>query len=783
MHIARGHKVYGMKLSISWIFDHLQADWRNYDIRQLIEQFNRTTAEIEGYKKVEFYADSITFAFVDASDPIKGTIISINGEELQSLAYRSDLVIGDCVIVKRNELGVYQWATTAMFGGTKERILAAVAPDEDAVASIEPVDYIIDIDNKSINHRPDLWSHRGIAREMGALINVPLIALDQLCAAREIIRVKEREYTAVSGIKTAIEAGGGCSHFASLYCPSLFYKPSTLSLMARLARVDIAARNFFVDLTNYVMLDIGNPMHAFDSDMLSAKELVVKRGRAKEPLMLLDGESIELTNNDLVVTSGNKPVSLAGVMGGAAHAISRTTRSMILEAAHFDGATIRQMSTRHKKRTESSMRFEKGLDPSMISDALCRYIQLAGDALPINDQPIVLLGAPLQPVIICVEHQFIEKRLGCSIPSARVKELLQQVGFCVQQQMQNETIVYDITVPSFRSGKDVSIKEDIVEEVGRLMGYSHIIAQPIAMQQRSFSLTRTQKVRTIKTIMACGLRMQELYNYALFDESFLNTISWVPDCTLSVLHPVSDNWKRLVTSLVPHLLKAVGENSVARKQLRFFEMARVWRCSDTEINEKKSVAGIVFDADESYDFYAGKSDLHVLFHALGLQPTWQQVQDPSWPWFMPYQTAHVMLDGVYCGTAGMIPDELMRRITVKGKAFVFEFDAELLVGLGKKIHTFVPPTKYPVVHRDISLFASLTVAAATIQQLIAGVDERITQVQLIDFFEKKEWHDVRSLTFRIVMSDAEKTLLTAEIDTITDAVVTLLSKYNITVRT
>lgn len=773
-----------MKLSISWIFDHLQSDWRNHDIPQLIEQFNRTTAEIESCKKITFNTDSIVLAEVVSSDSIKGTVVSISQfDTMQTLAYRSDVSAHDYVVLQRNNEEMYQWATTLVFGGTKERILSPVAPGVDALSFIEAVDYVIDIDNKSINHRPDLWSHRGIAREFSALINVPLVPLSQLCAQQETIHAKGRECTNISSnLKIAIEAGGGCSHFSALYYPHIAYKPSNLSMMARLARVDIASRNFFVDLTNYVMLDLGNPMHAFDADALPEKELVVKRARDKELLKLLDGESIELVNTDLVVTSGSKPVSLAGVMGGADGAMNRETKSMILEAAHFDGPTIRQMSTRHKKRTESSMRFEKGLDPSIIIDALCRYIKLAGDALPKNSNPIVVLGSQPDPVVISIEHQFIETRLGCVIRSADIKQLLQSIGFLVGQHICDEKVIYEITVPSFRAGKDIGIKEDIVEEIGRLMGYSQLVPQPIILQQRSFDIGAIQKLRTIKTVMASGLRMQELYSYALFDESFLASIGWSPEHTLSVMQPVSDNWRRLVTSLVPHLLKAVSENAVSKKQIRFFEWARIWQPQDAAINEKKSLAGIFFDADGNFDFYAGKSELHILFHAFDLKPIWQQVQDPASVWFTPYQTAHLIQDGIHFGTVGMVPESLMRCITVKGKAFVFELDAELLLNASKKNQRFVPLSKYPIVHRDISVLAPLTITTATIMQLISTVDKRIKQVQLVDFFEKKEWHDVRSLTFRLEMGDSEKTLLTAEIDGVIDSVLALLARSDIKVR-
>ena len=369
-----------MKISLNWIFDHIKGELSQVDIPQLVEKFIRTTAEIEGWRSVTFNTDNFTLVEVTAVEAGNITVHSAECNKNYTLPNRSDAVVGALfMVVDINN--TQKWATTIMFGGTKDMLVPAVDVDFHLRAggwktTIELTDYIVEIDNKSINSRPDLWGHRGIAREIAAILDLPLRSSDELMVKKDVsVHGSSAEQTSYNPFDIAIKTNF-CSRFASLYIPSVKPCASQLDMVIRLSRLDSRSIDMLVDTTNYVMLDLGQPMHVFDAARLQSKKISIVSAQPKEKLALLDGETIELTQEDVVIADGGKPISLAGVMGGADSGVSSQTQSLFVESATFDGATIRRTSARHKKRTEASMRFEKSLDPHQNIDALRRFLFL-----------------------------------------------------------------------------------------------------------------------------------------------------------------------------------------------------------------------------------------------------------------------------------------------------------------------------------------------------------------------------------------------------------------------
>ncbi len=771
-----------MKISLNWIFDHIKGEVRSLNVPQLVDTFIKTTAEIEGWKKVTFNPDDFTLVEVVTVSPKNITVRSTEYNKEYTLPSRTDAVPGALFLVALNNLP--QWATSIMFGGTKDMILPAIDCDEALraggwKATIEQEDYVIEVDNKSINSRPDLWGHRGLAREIAAILNLSLQPLEDFIVAKES---SLHQNAAQSGVhnpfSVAIEAPEGCDRFAMLYVPSVKAHASHLNMVVRLSRLDSRSINFLVDVTNYVMLDLGQPMHAFDADKIPSKHIKVMRARAKDKLTLLDGETIELTQEDLVVADGNTPIALAGIMGGASTGISSATKTVLLEAAHFDPIIIRRSAAHHKKRSEASMRFEKNLDPCHNVDAIKRFLFLldrAGVPYTANEQ-IVSLGACPEKKVIAVEHTFIESRLGLLIKPERVVEILEKIDFHVVQAVENSAIIYTITVPTFRATKDVKIPEDIVEEVGRYIGYDTLPRVMPALPLRPLDLHKTHTTRAIKSLLSYGLQMKELYGYSFFDEPMLRILGWEPHECVVIKNPVSENYTRLVTTLQPQLLKAISENSIAHTQLRFYEWARVWRMQGDDIIEKKSLSGIFFD-HASFDFYAGKNLLQRMFDELHMEVSWQSNDGSAYSWCSPYQTAILMHEGNIIGSAGMVQKAVVDAISPAGGcAFIFEVDADYLLEYRKPLVRFNPLSKYPSVRRDISILIAAEMKTDTLIDNIKNIDARITSVALIDFFSKPEWKDQKAMTFHIEMSDKEKTLTGDEVEKIYSAVVAQLQR-------
>ncbi|MBN1549393.1 phenylalanine--tRNA ligase subunit beta [Candidatus Babeliales bacterium] len=773
-----------MKLSIAWIFDHINARWHDIPLDQLVDRFNKTTAEIEDVEHCTIDLVPFTCGRVIA---ITDTSVILQSDEWSkeiTLPGRSDASVGSYFLVCKD-----RYATVRDFGCGKDGLLPALTmTDEDAggvwKSSIETEDYIIEVDNKSITNRPDMWSHRGFAREIAALFDLPLKPLSEFTARHEV-----RKYDACAAatdacpISIEVKAPDACPYFSGLYVKTISSQPSALWMAHRLARTDNRPINGIVDVTNYVMLDLGQPMHAFDVNKIGSTKIVPRMARPGEKLELLDDTQLELTDQDLVISNGDTALALAGVMGGKRSGIDTSTTSVFLEAACFDAGVIRRSAVRCKTRTEASARFEKSLDPAQTVPAIQRFIKLyeeIGGTLNLTTS-IKAVGRLPQPTIITIEHATIETLLGCSVPSQTVVKILEKLAFKVEQSRNPGSVLYTITVPTFRATKDVTIKEDIVEEVGRFYGYTNIEPVLPSMQMQPSDMSRLYQIRGIKKHMAYANRMHELQSYALYDEEFLKELCWEPAVYISLINPVADTNKRLATSLIPNVLKAVQQNALKEDELRFFELNPIWPHGTQEpIVENLSLASVVYKRRGEVDFYEEKAALQSLFSLLGMHVTWKKVESPA-PWYSSTQTAQLLHGRHVVGYAGMMDESFLNRVC-EGKGFIAEIDGDYIASYRHEPVRMHPLSKYQDVTLDISMLVPLQVTVDKLQAVIHGVDGRIVRVQLIDFFEKKEWKDKRSLTFRYVVQDHHATLDKGAIDTIVSSVEHAVAKQGVEVR-
>lgn len=784
-----------MKLSLAWIFEHINADWKTISIDEFVSRFNQTTAEIEHVTRIMHNLGNVTGAQVTAVGDSTVTVRSDEWGQQFDLPARSGVAVGSWYLIKRtpvvmglgSELAANEeigWVASKDFNHSKEYLLPAVYGDEPLRTGswkklVDEQDYIIEVDNKSITNRPDLWGHRGIAREVAAIFNLQLKPLDPMLtdlASQDFDT--QVSATATTPISVTIKEPAICKRFAYAYAKDVDNRPSLAAIALKLAKVDAKPINAIIDATNYVMFDLGQPMHAYDADAIPSKTLIPRFAKKGEKITLLDGQTLELSDQDLVIADAATPLALAGIMGGASVAIGESTRAIIIEAGCFDAATIRKSATRHKIRTESSARFEKSLDPYQDGVAIRRFVHLltsAGLAMPIVGS-LVGLGALSKPIEIEVTHEFLEKRLGVTLDPKFVRSTLEKLGFAVSQPTDFR---YVVQVPSWRSTKDITLQEDIVEEIGRFFGYTNIPAVLPYKQVQLNDLTPTLNVRTIKQQLAYGLAMHELSTYALYDEQFLKELGWEPGPTLEIQNPISENWRRLLTSLIPNQLKAVVQNKNEHDSLRFFEWARVWNLEGI-IKERKQLVGIMAEKKKAVDFYAAKEQLATFFKLLTLEVTWIKAETIP-HWFMPHQTAQLMHGGRLIGYAGKINPVVFQKLC-EGDAFLFELDADFLEQYKKPVVAYIPVSKYPEVVRDVSILIPMQFTVIDLSTRIAKCDPLITSVSLLDFFEKKEWKDQRSLTFRFVITPQEKTLTKQEVDQIYEKVIGSLQSIGAQIR-
>ena len=776
-----------MKISLRWIFDHINANWSDVDPEQLVDTFNKTTAEIEGFSEV--LLDISPFFLVQVKDVQKGGIITFC-HELDCeiiLPERKDAVKGNCYLIKKDK-DQYVWATLEDFNCYKDGLVPAVYLDAALLQGewkkdFESQDYILEVDNKSITHRPDMWGHRGFAREVAAILDLEFKP-EAACIAEMPIQEHETSATDEHGFTVSVENPEIGKRFAGLYMPQVENRPSSLWMASRLMRVGSRPIDLLVDVTNYVMLDISQPMHAFDAKKMITKQIAPRFAQEGEKLLLLDDTEVELSSKDYVVTDGKVPVALAGIMGGKLSGITSGTTAICIESANFDAATIRNSAMRVKNRTEASARFEKSLDPNQNITGIFRLLKILQDEgiAFTTSEKILSIGKKAEPLEIVISHDFIEKRLGADIEPSFVEAVFEKLEFKFQQWGEMVELEYQVLVPTFRSTKDVQIQEDLVEEVGRFFGYGNTNVVLPKKETKPYDLSPVLRIRKMKNLLSFGLAMREVRNYPFYDESFIAKLGWQPADYLEVTNPVSENRKKLITSLIPHLLKNIEQNHIKQNSLRFYEYARVW--STEQPIEKKALAGIFFDK-KNIDFYEAKSWVTMLFDLLGVNVMWKKADISDLakrsPWFFPYQTAKLVVDDKTVGYAGVLDESFVSSL-FEGYAFAFELNVDFLLAYTQKAIVFKSMSKYPSVARDVSMFVPLSITVDQVKEIIKSCNQSILDVCLVDFFQKKEWKDKKSLTFRFIMQDYKKTLESCEVDAVYDSVISALSNIGAEIR-
>lgn len=774
-----------MKIVLSWLLDYLDCKPCDINIDRLIHLFNTRTAEIESYQKVVFKASDFFVGKV-VSIAAQAEVFCTQSSEKLQLPVRTDLVVEKFYLLFKDSNG-FRWATLQDLGGAKEGLMPAISfSDGDSKGDwrkdIPEVDYILDVDNKSINHRPDLWGHYGIAREIAAFLDIPLKPLDSFLYPAKVEQAPSSKNLYTSGDwSLMLQAEKACFRVAIMSCQTVKYKDSMLSMAIRLARVDSKPMNAMVDMTNYVMFDLGHPMHVFDARAFAKKEVVVRMAQQGETLELLDGQKITLTPQDLVVANHADVESLAGVMGGKSSGFQATTQDIVLEAAGFDPGTLRRTAQRCKLRTEALIRFEKYLDPMQNVVAIQRFLLLAQQAQVILkiDQPIISVGQVIEPKTCQLSHQFVQEKMGAPITPDFIKNMLLKLGFNVRYDQNTQS--YTVTVPTYRMTKDIKIQEDLVEEIIRSYGFENIEPKLPMRETKPFTIRTVRNIDHIKYHLAYALKMHEVRDYLLYDAEFVARLQLDLKHAVRVKNPMSENWTTLVTSLVPHLIKSVETNIVHHDHIRFFESNRTWVKSVSKLLEKKSIAGIIFDK-KSVDFYQSKAELESLFDMLGLSVTWKKPEHVELPiYFDPHLVAQLFVADVCVGFAGMISSAWIHKV-VAGSAFVFELDGDYFENLQLKQKHFKPWSKFQEVCHDISLLVPLEISVDTLKQAILKADSMILSVDLIDFFEKPEWKDQRSVTLRYVMNDRSKTMTKNEIDTIVGRVHNVVAGYGAKIR-
>jgi phenylalanyl-tRNA synthetase beta chain len=609
-------------------------------------------------------------------------------------------------------------------------------------------DFVIEVDNKSLTHRPDLWGHFGMAREVAAITGHPL---------RDPVRPLAAAHKSAP-VKIVIEDFTLCPRYSALAFENVTVRPSPEWMQRRLEAVGLNPINNIVDVTNFVMAELAQPMHAFDADKLHDGPISVRNAQPGEQFAALNGESYRLDPSNLVIADPRGAIALAGVIGGAQSAISESTKRLLLESANFQAASIRKTSAKLRLRTDASMRFEKAQDPLNTVRALERACELLLEVSP----GIRLVGgladayrpAPQRPPI-ALPLPWLERKLGRSIPRAEVIRILQALMFRVEPADEATLLVF---VPSWRATKDISIKEDLVEEIGRMVGYASIVPAPPLTPARvpPPNEERAFHHRVRETAAAQGFT--EVYNYSFISEDQARALGFDPAAHVQVLNPIAAGQELLRASLLPGILRNIADNARHFDHFRLFEIGR-------EIHPDREIPHFVAAIFAKDDGVAGLLELKRLAECLLPAAEVRPVAQPR-GFEHPQRAAEVSAQGRVFGRLF----EFHPRLVEHGRAAVLDVDLRALEQLQPRSVRYQPLRRFPSSEFDLSVVAApRALIGDVLQQIRRLTGEPLLGCEFLREFTLPDGR--RSLSYRIRVGAPDRTLAAEEVNAVRAAVI------------
>jgi len=804
-----------MKVSLNWIRDYVQLP-ADADLKKLAYDLTMSTVEVEDATDLGASFHDMVVGVINTieqhpnADKLKVCKTDIGGRVEDIVCGGSNLREGmkvavalpgamckwhgegDLVEIKKSKLrgvdsygmicGAVEIGLADLFP-TKEEAHILDLSDFDAPAgtpladALDLNDIILEIDNKSMTNRPDLWGHYGIAREIAALYDLPMTQFPHF----------DRNVENTSGFHVTVEDAERCPRMTGTQIENVCVKPAPYWMQVRIWKTGMRPINALVDITNYVMLATGQPSHAYDSDHI-AGHIIVRRAKAGETLTLLNGKELPLSTDDLTIADDAGIVGLAGVMGGAKDSILPTTSKVILEIANFQAAGIRRTALRYDNRTEASARYEKAIDPERCDQALDLSMQLFSDLYPemkvtglVDEYPRHLKQAEID-----VPLSWLERRLGKRLSPDEIKHKMELLGYGITFNGDNMHVV----VPTWRSTGDVSIQADIMEEVARMYGYENFEAEPITTTfDGAINQLDKDLERRIKEYLAIRCGMQEIFTYPWMEESYVNAVLQSTEGILSLSTPPSPAERFVRSSLLPNLCKAVVKNERYFNEFSIFETAQVFRdenyTSPYDPREKlpsqrKNVAGAFATTDKDITalFRKAKGVVEMMARYVHMETlTFRQTEKPVWAdnvvWLNIYRGEEKV------GDLALLAKKVSMACGIKNmNVMLFQLDQDSLVPLKSRTNTFTHLAEYPMTDYDISLLVDGSVQWKDVAQTVRSIkSELLHGAAFVDEYRGKQVPaGKKSLTLRLAIGSKDKTLTSAEIEEVASGVLNKIAK-------
>lgn len=782
-----------MLISMNWISDFV--DLSGIDKKQLINQFSLSTAEVENeifYKGSD--VDGIVVAEIKSveahpeSKKLHLLKVDIGESELVDVVCGAPNVrvgmktafaklgahIGDITIAPRKLAG---YTSNGMCCSEKELGISdnndGIMDITDDVAlgcdlkSIYQIDDIVfEVDNKSLTNRPDLWGHYGIAREIAALAGRELKPL-----ATADLSVFDRLGKVDLKIEDPL-----CQRYSCIKFGNISVHKSPVNMRIRLFYCGMRALNFLADLTNYLMLEMGQPMHAFDSRKV--EKIRIRRFDKPFTIETLDGVKRAVDENTLMICNGDTPVAIAGIMGGLDSEIVADTSTLTLESATFDAASIRKSTVRLSHRTDASMRYEKSLDPEMTTVAIARFVKLLTD---IDGQAEVVSALTDEyafkypSVTLSFDKAFVNRYTGIEIGNDTIVKTLRSLGFGVELCGDDFTV----SVPSWRATKDVTIKADIIEEITRIYGYDnfdiHTATAPLYPVRAAREKTDEDR---IKDILVKRYSMHELHSYiwAYYDE--YKALGIEIEDNVELINATNPNIKTLRKAIIPTQLCQVKYNAAYSTDFAVFEIGRVvdGLKDNGMCNEHKKLAVTLYSKtkDTEQIYFELRDILAVIADDIKHEALTFEKAEATHSYQHPKNLNKICCAGHILGEIGIVNASVAKKIDKKANIVYAEIDIEEFAKIDNASIRYEEPSKFPEIEIDLS-FVSNTFAPIA-EAVKAAECPLIKSVDVVDTYTDDNG---KSITVRLLFSHPEKTLTKEEVGMVVNEIVKTLDGQGI----
>lgn len=799
-----------MKVSLNWVKKYV--DLPDYiTTKQIATDLTLRTVEVEGYENTEEkFHDIIVGKILEVNehpnaDKLRVCKVDIgDGEPKQIVCGGSNLYTNEMVVVCKPGAEVYWHGESelmkikdskvrgvdsyGMICGAEEVYLENIFPakDEDEIVDLAGIDcypgqsiteiidmkdVVLEIDNKSLTNRPDLWGHYGIARELSAIYDVDLKPIEKVK-----IDSKLPKYDVV------IEDTTKCQRYVAVEIDNVYEKRSPLWMQSAIIKGGMRPINAIVDITNYVMMAVGQPLHAFDKTHVDGNKIIVRNARDGEELLLLDNNTIELTTDDLVISDSKDAMALAGIRGGKKDSILPETTGVVLEVANFTAKTIRKTGKRFDEKTDASIRYEKNLDTQRVEEGLNLALALFKEIFP--ESKIVAFN-DVYPVKtknekINVSEEFLDTRLGKKIDRETITRVLTRLGYEVNY----KNGIYTVVVPTYRSTGDVSLKDDVMGDIARLLSFESFEAQPLTISFDHAVLQNKVLLETrIKEYLSNRCGFYEIFTYPWINEKYIDAASLNKEDSIKLATPPSPEEAYLRSSLVPGMLEAISKNLRYFDSFKMFEMAQVFikgeyhESSEDETLpiHKKLLTGSIVGSNPKEIFYELKGVIENISrytHMKELNFT-TECEKPSWADINAYLA--IKLDNELVGYMGLLSVKTMNDAKIKRtNVAIFEFDSDMFIPLESRTNKFKHIPVLPSVEKDLSLIVDENITWADMTKYIRS---KASDIKFIEEYRGNQIPEgKKSIMLRVTFDSGDTTLTSEEINTKLDAIIRTLNK-------